>query len=58
MLLTPFHHAFIVPAFMQRIEVGPRCLSLSNPGMGDDAHVGVARKLLPKHFDAVILKDK
>ena len=57
MLLTPFHHAVIASAFMQRIKVWPRCLPPSNPCVGNNAYIGVARELLPEHFDAVILKD-
>ena len=57
MILTPHRHAIIVPALMQPVEVWPWCLSLGNPGVGDDAHIGVAGELLPEHLDAVIFKD-
>ena len=57
MLLTPLHHALVIPAFMQRVEVWPRRFFSGNPGVGDDAHVGVTSQFLPEHFDTVILGD-
>lgn len=53
-LLAPCHHALKIPAFMQRVEVGPRRQPSGNPGVGNDTDIRIAGELLPEHLDAMV----
>lgn len=54
MVFNPLSHTVEVAAFMHGIEVGKGIRDVLYPVVRDDADVGTAHDVLPKHFKAVV----